>query len=536
MNDSARKNKTGGDTLPPAPSTDRDGGENAAAKARNPRRDALFVLVAVVLVFALIETGLRVAGFRFVPVPVLVDKTWGRAQLDAMNKSMGTELFQRDPLLFWSMKPGAQIDIRRVNDLGLLNKPIAIPKPRGVYRVLCLGDSCTAIGPVAYPMVLQKRLEAASRRGRRFEVINAGVFSYTSLQGLRLFRDRLSGVRPDLVTIYYGWNDHYLAAGYPDKMLWSRNAPTPLLIRLLRHLRLYQLVERMVFAARMEKVARMREERRLVRVAPEDYRRNIGAIVDLARKREARPLLLTAPSNHRPGHVPAFFVQNRLAESEEALIERHRRYNQIVREVAAQKKADLLDLEKIFQGKDGDALFLRDGVHPNARGRHLIGELLVKKMGEMGVLSKSDLEKIAREPSYDSLDPNILRDRIEFLRRPLRAAVGKPVEIGVRIKNTGDTVWLAHSESGCGYVRLGVIVFDGEGRRLFEKERGPLPRDVRPGETVEVHWTLSPFDKAGRYVLEVDPVSELVTWFDEAGDERTTEALIVEAPKEGGGP
>ena len=97
-----------------------------------------------------------------------------------------------------------------------------------------------------------------------------------------------------------------------------------------------------------------------------------------------------------PGHVPAFFVQNRLAESEEALIERHRRYNQIVREVAAQKKADLLDLEKIFQGKDGDALFLRDGVHPNARGRHLIGELLVKKMGEMGVLSKSDLEKIAR--------------------------------------------------------------------------------------------------------------------------------------------
>lgn len=516
-----------------------------AGAKRSRRRDAIFALVTLALVLGLCEALLRAADFRFAPVPILVDTTWGHEQVEAMNKNTGGNVFQRDDLLFWSLIPGARLDVREVNELGLLNGPVATPKPAGTYRVLCLGDSCTFIGPVAYPMVLQKRLDAAARRDRRFEVINAGVASYTSLQGLRLFRERLAVVEPDLVTVYYGWNDHYLTAAYPDKVLRNRAARAPATVRVLRHLCLYQFVQRIVHTAQMQRIAEMREGRRLVRVAPEDYHDNLCAIVDLVRERGARPLLLSAPSNHKLGHVPAFFVKHGLAESEEALIVRHRRYNEMVRKVAEKKNVELLDLEAVFDQRNKDELFHSDGVHPNMRGLRLIGELLLEHLGEMGILSPEDRRLITEKPAYDSIAPHLLRSHIEFLDEPLHAFVGRPFELAVRATNTGDTLWLAHSEVdltfwlphsevGLGQVRLGVIVYDTQGRRLLEKKRASLPRHVSPGETVEVRWTLGPFEKVGHYILEVDPVAELITWFNEAGDERTTTVLLVEPPKRDG--
>lgn len=511
-----------------APS-DVSGDETPAADTPGRRRrDIAFGLATVVLVLCMLELLLRVLGFRFEPVPMLFDITWGKEQVEAMNVAMGKNIFCRDDLLFWSLKSGARLDTRTVNRFGLLNGPVEIPKPKGTYRLLCLGDSCTAMGPVPYSMSLQNRLKAVERPDRRCEVINAGCFGYSSFQGRRQFRNRLGDFAPDLVTVYYGWNDHYLTAGYPDKMLRSRNSPVPGTVRMLRRFRIYQLVQKVVNTAQMKTLDRQREGKRLVRVEPEDYRANIRAIVDLARSRGARVLLLTAPSNHRPGNVAAYFIENRLAKSEAALIAQHRRYNEIVRDVAAEKKAELLDLVKAFDARDKDHLFAADGLHPNRRGCQLIGRLLVAKMGEMGVLSPEERRRIAEHPAYDSLDPNLLRSRVRFDNTPLRVQVARPLDLAVAVTNAGDTLWLARSDPVYGQVKLGTIIHDSQGKRLFERERGLLPHDVRPGETVQIRWRLSPLTRPGRYVLEVDPVAEFVTWFNEAGDERTTTSLIVE--------
>ena len=490
----------------------------------NRRREVTFALVALVLVVGLAESMLRLAGFRFIPVPTLTDLTWGPKQLKAMNEDAGREVFQPDDLLFWSMIPGSRHrDNREVNDLGLLNGPVQIPKPAGVYRILCLGDSCTAIGPVAYPMALQKRLDVAARPDRRFEVVNAGVYSYTSLQGLRLFRHRLAKVQPDLVTVYYGWNDHYLTAGCPDKLLRSREAPAPGIIRLLRYLRLYQLVRQVVNRAQLQAIGEMR-----VRVAPEDYRENLCAIADTANELGARTILLTAPSNHSPGHVPDSFVTTRKAESEEALIVRHRNYNTIVREIAGEKKTELVDFDSLFNAHNKDLLFMRDGLHPNGRGRHLLAETLAARLGEMGVLSADDQKTIAEKFTYDSSDPNWLHSRIEILNGPLHAAVGQPLEIAVKATNAGDTIWLAHPESDYGRVHLGIVISSLKGQYLFERERGNLERDVRPGETIELRWPFSPIEQPGRYVLDVCGVAEFIEWFNETGNRRTSTTLVVE--------
>jgi len=494
-----------------------------APGSRNRLRELAFAAVALVLILGLAEGLLRLAGYRFHAGPILTDTTWGSKQLKAMNEELGREVFQPDDVLFWSLVPGTVLrDDRRVNELGLVNGPVAVPKPAGVYRIVCLGDSCTAIGPVAYPVAFERRLNIAKRAERRFEVVNAGVFSYTSYQGLRLLRYRLADVQPDLVTIYYGWNDHYLTEGHPDKLLRSRETRAPALLRLFRRLRLYQLVRDMVNAAQLQGVGESR-----VRVAPDDYRENLGAMVDLARERGAPVILVTAPSNHALGKVPEYFIQTRKAENGETLIIRHRNYNNIVRKAATQKKTELLDADALFNQHNKDLLFLKDGVHPNSLGRHLLAEALEGRLAEMKVISPEEHNEIAKQFVYDSSDPNRLHSRIEILNAPLQAAAGDAVEIAIRATNVGDTIWLANPKDGYGQVRFGIVVSDLAGKQLFERERGTLGRDVRPGETAETRWTLSPIEQPGRYVLDVCGVAELVGWFSNTGDQRSTTTLIV---------
>jgi len=517
------------ESLPPkAPGA----GAQTAVVPRRWQRELVFAAVAIVLVLGLAEVLLRFAGFRFSPVPILVDATWGPEQVQRLNQAGGRDTFQPDDVVFWSLIPGIKLDDRTVNERGLLHGPLTVPKPPATYRILCLGDSCTAMGSGSYPAVLQKRLDLVARPDRRFEVINAGVFSYSSTQGLRLYRHRLGDLEPDLVTVYFGWNDHFLTTTYSDRSLGGRETPLPSFVRLLRQLRLYQLVQCLVNTMQLQAIAKQRAGHQLFRVGPEDYRENLKEFVDLARRQAARPVLFTAPGNHGPGRVPDYYIVNGLAESEESIIRLHRQYNDIVRDVARKMRVEVLDLEEAFNRQNKDDLFIKDGIHPNAQGRHLIAKLFLEKLGGMGVLSAEEERRIADNSMYDSTMPNLLRSRVEFLEQPLHTVAGKPWTIGVKVANTGDTVWLAQCDPRYGQVELGVIVYDTHGQRLVEEARGRFPRDVKPGETVELRWRIAPLDKPGEYVLEIAPVAEYVAWFKQVGDKRTTTSLIVEpAPK-----
>ena len=78
------------------------------------------------------------------------------------------------------------------------------------YRILTLGDSCTFGSPLSqwhgYPRALERELR---RRGFGVEVINAGVEGYSPINVLARL-DEFRALRPDLTTIYIGWNALYL--------------------------------------------------------------------------------------------------------------------------------------------------------------------------------------------------------------------------------------------------------------------------------------------------------------------------------------
>lgn len=99
-----------------------------------------------------------------------------------------------------------------VNSLGFRGSEIAVPKPPGVLRLFAIGESTTfgwkgvRSHEEAWPALLEAKLRAAYP-GRQFEVVNAGVPGYTSIEQRINFMLRISHLEPDAILIYHGNND-----------------------------------------------------------------------------------------------------------------------------------------------------------------------------------------------------------------------------------------------------------------------------------------------------------------------------------------
>jgi SAM-dependent methyltransferase len=120
------------------------------------------------------------------------------------------------------------------------------------------------------------------------------------------------------------------------------------------------------------------------------------------------------------------------------------------------------------------------------------------------------------------------RARIEAPAGPLEAEPGASVTVPVRVRNDGDFAWPAGLERRPVAVgnhwlgAAGALVRRDDGRAL-------LPRDVRPGEAVELALEVTAPDRSGDYVLELDLVQEGVAWFAERGSKPARVPVTVQA-------
>ena len=109
---------------------------------------------------------------------------------------------------------------RRTNPQGfIVTEPGAPVYPRtplqGVFRIIVLGGSTVegngATGSLhALPAELLRALDGylpAAPEATRFEVINAGVAGYYSVNELLFYASELRDFHPDLIISYNGWND-----------------------------------------------------------------------------------------------------------------------------------------------------------------------------------------------------------------------------------------------------------------------------------------------------------------------------------------
>jgi hypothetical protein len=181
------------------------------------KKKLLFGIVTCVLVLGGLEGGAR----------LLLDdppaaSLWIDRRRDAVSHWLPEQwdVYVGDPVLSWRNRPNLDREMDgvryRINELGLRGGPVPRHKPPGVYRVLSLGESTTYGFGVpeehSYGSVLERCLNHR-RDDFEYQVLNAGVISYTMVQSLLYLEHEGLSFEPDAILLYHGVNE-FLRAGH----------------------------------------------------------------------------------------------------------------------------------------------------------------------------------------------------------------------------------------------------------------------------------------------------------------------------------
>jgi len=325
------------------------------------------------LLLAGIEGVLALAGVEKAPaVPIVIR---GEEDIDTKHKRGDSKVIL-DPELLWRFAPNAQWGGVRINEHGYRTRSFSLAKEPGMRRVIALGDSCTAQGEPPYSDRLHALLQSNPPSTDRWESFNMGVFGYSIEQGYRQFKKEGIRLQPDVVTFYFGWNDHWLFEK-PDKLrLATRMSPG--LARVAKAVQ-----NKRIFALLTKQVRKNTDEppstNRVYRVSLEDYGTRISNLVEAIRSTGAIPLLITGarrdltPSVVKSGH----------ARDPDVAEAAHDQYNEVARSVAQSLNLPILDLAQEFSGPEFDHYFSRDGIHFEDPGLDAIATRLHGKLKEL---------------------------------------------------------------------------------------------------------------------------------------------------------
>lgn len=231
-------------------------------------------------------------------------------------------------------------------------------------RIICLADSVTVMEQGrGWPDRLGPALEKAGYE-QSVQVFNAGVPEYTSWQGMQYLRHELLAQKPDLVTIQFGWNDHWPSqTGEPDHEVRMPSARMLTVQQTLAYSRTYRLLRRWIRPVRSESGR--------LRVPLQQYKNNLREMIALTRQAGGKVMLITAPYLEGPWGWRNL----------------HRQYNMATRAVAEAEQAALLDVVPLFLRSPN--LFFEpevDQCHFNGDGAEIIAALAAQTIVDKGLL------------------------------------------------------------------------------------------------------------------------------------------------------
>ena len=353
------------------------------------RKSFLFAVITNVFILLLIEGGLRLAGFEYHNIPRYIQFADDKYKFPEASQADFDFVF--DAEIFWRLKPNNPRF--STNSYGYRYEEFSEKKPAGVYRIIAMGGSCTfgLRAPFAYSLALEKILNQ-NRSGTKYEVINTGVPGYTSLQGLKLLESELLAYGPDLILVYFGWNDHWLARFYEDK---DQVVPSESLQEFLDAISRWRIVQGMTYIVTSIRSAVMRPpDTKAFRVVPADYEANLKRIVERAGEAGVRVVFITAPMAYTSGaDVPDYLLRDGFILEKSSVPATHAGYNDILRRAAEASGALVADAAAVFDRMpDKRTLFFRDGIHPKRVGHLLIAELLFRTMVSAGLVPEEEYD------------------------------------------------------------------------------------------------------------------------------------------------
>jgi len=169
------------------------------------KKRLIFGLITLLATLVLLEAASRILGHvEWPPDPLIAEQNekWGHSR-------------EYDPLLFWRLKPRTGDENKAVNAYGLRGPEIEDKAP-DEFRILSLGESTTYGWKIDFRDCYSSLLETRLREQRQARVINAGMPGYTTFQGRVFLEHRGMQLDPDVVVLYFGFND-YLNVAFRDR-------------------------------------------------------------------------------------------------------------------------------------------------------------------------------------------------------------------------------------------------------------------------------------------------------------------------------
>jgi lysophospholipase L1-like esterase len=229
---------------------------------------------------------------------------------------------------------GSEIFFRKI-ELHPLGRRVQMDGP---LRIVALGDSIT--NGVGLAGVTEKdtfrdvmRRELTERLGSKVEVVNAGVNGDVVTLAVKRLKTDVLDRKPDIVTVMFGGNE----AGFyrPET---NGFADTP-------------------------------------RVGRDEFKATLAKVVDRLRAEGITVVLMTCPPM-----TERYWGMNLEAYRKNGINFLVKDYAQAMRDLAAEKGVELIDVYRSFQQNPASLEFFPDGLHPDARGHRLIADLLVERL------------------------------------------------------------------------------------------------------------------------------------------------------------
>jgi lysophospholipase L1-like esterase len=149
----------------------------------------------------------------------------------SLEAGIRARLFFHDPHVWreglFRYRPDTQVgdDASLVtNNRGFFGPDLATPKPPDTWRVLLAGSS--PLTNTSVPEAVAARLTREAPPGTEVEVVSTGLPRYTSWHVMRLIRNELLALEPDVLVLYLGLNDNVYNTnpgvhGEPPTGLWN---------------------------------------------------------------------------------------------------------------------------------------------------------------------------------------------------------------------------------------------------------------------------------------------------------------------------
>lgn len=332
----------------------------------------LFVVSGIMFV-GLLEKGLAIIDYSAEMPPIIFELTGEDGKTE---KRQG----YADPELIFAFRKGEEYDGVIINSLGYRDREVNPKKEDGAMRVICMGDSVTAQGNPGYCGYLHEMLDASAPTNQSWEAFNMAVYGYSSAQGLRVFQLQTKNLEPDIITLFYGWNDHWPEMQKDrDRMSRKMSRLYGTIYEQLQDKLSFKLVHNLIIHGDVG--SRIRNEPGF-RVPPEEYKSTLKRFVEEIRSVGAKPIIITAPRRD------VFPSKKKYSELNIDYNEVHDEYAEYTRGIAKSENVEVLDLHKIFSTAEYDAFFSADGIHFNQEGLQKIAILLNDKIREMDFESK----------------------------------------------------------------------------------------------------------------------------------------------------